>query len=58
MDLCNLLCVSFCDLLLHHASLKAEITETLACLPSGPVCSSSHTHKVHRSAQGAHTLDG
>lgn len=29
MGLCNLLCVGFCDLLLHNANLKAEITETL-----------------------------
>lgn len=30
MDLCNLLWVGFCDLLLHHANLKAETTETLS----------------------------
>lgn len=35
MDLCNLLCVGFCDLLLHHVNLKAEITETQS-LPSLP----------------------
>lgn len=29
MDLRNLLCVGFYDLLLHNANLKVEITETV-----------------------------
>lgn len=45
MNLGTLICVGFCDLLLHRANRKMQITEGLA---NWPVCSSDHTarHQV------------